>query len=194
MSGAVETLERHEHAEHAAEHGGKHAALVVAVLAALLALATVRAKQAELSVQSNLIAAADAWNQYQAKSIRSAIARDLERLTTTLDRPADPTLAAKRVALISTLQSDQKHYDSDPKDGKEAISARARGFERARDRSIEEFHAFDNVTAALELGIVLATASAITHSRMLIRIALALGAFAIVLAALGLTEPSLAAF
>ncbi len=194
MSGAVETLERHEHAEHAAEHGGKHAALVVAVLAALLALATVRAKQAELSVQSNLIAAADAWNQYQAKSIRSAIARDLERLTTTLDRPADAGLAAKRVALISTLQSDQKHYDSDPKDGKEAISVRARAFERARDRAIEEFHAFDNVTAALELGIVLATASAITHSKMLIRIAIALGVFAIVLAAFGFTEPSLAAF
>ena len=43
-------------------------------------------------------------------------------------------------------------------------------------------------------GIVLATASAITHSKMLIRIAIALGVFALVLAAFGLTEPSLAAF
>ncbi len=190
----LETLEHHEHAAHAAEHGAPHAALVVAVLAALLALAEVQAKHAEIQVQSNLIAAADAWNQYQAKSIRSAIARDLERLSGTLDLPADAARATQRVALIKTLQSDQTHYESDPKDGKQAISVRARGFEEARDKSIERFHAFDNVTAALELGIVLATASAITHSKMLIRIAIALGAFGIVLAVLGLTEPSLAAF
>ena len=190
----LETLEHHEHAAHAAEHGSKNAALLVAVLAALLALAEVQAKHAEIQTQSNLIASADAWNQYQAKSIRQAIARDLERLSGTLDTPSDPALAVQRKALIKTLRSDQAHYESDPKDGKIAIAARAHGFEEARDNSLERYHAFDNVVAALELGIVLATASAITHSAMLVRIAFGLGVVGVVLAVLGFIAPSLAAF
>ncbi len=190
----LETLEHHEHAAHAAEHGNKNAALLVAVLAALLALAEVQAKHAEIQVQSNLIAAADAWNQYQAKSIRQAIARDLERLTATLDTPAAPALATQRTALIKTLQTDQRHYQDEPNDGKTAIAARAKAFEEARNNSLERFHAFDNVVAALELGIVLATASAITSSKMLVRIALGLGAASVILAILAFTEPTWAAF
>jgi hypothetical protein len=191
---ALETLEHHEHASHAAEHGNKNAALLVAVLAALLALAEVQAKHAEVKVQENLIAAADAWNQYQAKSIRQAVARDLERLSGTLDMPADPALATQRKALLKTLHGDQEHYESDPKDGKTAIAARAHGFEDAREESLERFHAFDNVVAALELGIVLATASAITQSKMLVRLALGLGLLGVVLAVLGFVAPSVAAF
>lgn len=190
----IETLEHHEHAEHAFEHGSKQAALLVAVLAALLAVAEVQGKQAELQVQSNLIAAADAWSQYQAKSVRQAIARDLERLASTLDAPAQPTLAAQRQQLLKTLASDQKHYESDAQDGKEAVSMRARAFESARDESIERFHAFDNATAALQLGIVLATASAITRAKLLFRIAFALGVVGVILGVLARVAPSLGAF
>ncbi len=74
-----QSLEHHEHAEHAAQHGAKGAALLVAVLAALLALVEVQGKHAEILVEENSISAADSWSQYQAKSIRQAVARDIGR-------------------------------------------------------------------------------------------------------------------
>jgi hypothetical protein len=190
----IQTLEHNEHAQHAAEHGGKRAALLIAVLAALLALVEVQAKHAEIFVDEDSVAAADSWSQYQAKSIRQAVARDLQRLAMTLDVPSQPDQAAGRQALLKALQEDQEHYEKDPKDGKQIIARRAHGFEEARDHTLERAHAFDNAAAALELGIVLATASAITASAMLIRIALGLGVAGIVLGILGLVAPGWAAF
>ena len=65
-----EVLEQQEHAEHAAGHGNKRAALLIAVLAAGLAICEQQGKHAEIAVQENAILTADAWAQYQAKSIR----------------------------------------------------------------------------------------------------------------------------
>jgi hypothetical protein len=187
-------LEHHEHAEHIAEHGAKHAALLVAILAALLALMEVQVKHAEIAVEENSIAASDAWNQYQAKSVRQATAHDLELMTESLDPPTQPDVAARRASVLKTLRSDQEHYAKDPKDGKDAIAERARGFEEAREHALHRDHTFDNASAALELGIVLATASAITSSKMLIRLALGLGALGLLLGALGFVAPQWGTF
>ncbi len=187
-------LEHHEHAEHIAEHGSKYAALLVAILAAILALTEVQVKHAEIAVEENSISAADSWNQYQAKSVRQATAHDLELMAQTLDVPTQPDIAARRAEVIKTLRTDQEHYARDPKDGKEAVAERARGFEEAREHALHKAHTFDNAAAALELGIVLATASAITSSKMLIRIALGLGAAGLVLATLGFLAPQWGTF
>jgi len=189
-----QSLEHHEHAEHAAQHGAKGAALLVAVLAALLALVEVQGKHAEILVEENSISAADSWSQYQAKSIRQAVARDIGRLAATMDVPAQPDRAAGREALLKALQQDQERYEKDPKDGKEAIAGRAHRFEAARNETLERAHAFDNAAAALELGIVLATASAITASGMLIRLAMGLGVAGVVLGGLAFLAPAWAAF
>jgi hypothetical protein len=189
-----ETLEHQEHAQHAAGHGSKNAALLIAVLAALLALVEVQAKHAEIQVEEDSVAAADSWSQYQAKSIRQAIAHDLQRLIATLDPPAVPDRLAARQDLEKGLADDQLRYDKDPKDGKQAIARHAHELEAERDETLERAHGFDNASAALELGIVLATASAITNSKMLIRIALGLGIAGVALAICAHFAPSLAAF
>jgi hypothetical protein len=181
-----QSLEHHEHAEHAAQHGGKGAAL--------LALVEVQAKHAEILVEENSVSAADSWSQYQAKSIRQAVARDIDRLAATMDVPAQPDRADARQALLKALQLDQERYEKDPKDGKDAIAAKARRFEEARDQTLERAHEFDNAAAALELGIVLATASAITASRMLIRLAMGMGVVGVGLGALGFLAPAMAPF
>jgi Domain of unknown function (DUF4337) len=188
-----ESLEHQEHAEHAAVHGNKRAALLIAVLAAALAICEQQGKQAEIAVQEQAILTADAWAQYQAKSIRAAVAEDIERLASTLDRPADADLIATRVSVLKQLQADQVHYNTDAKDGKEAIAARARDFDATRQESLERYHSYDNAAAALELGIVLATASVITASKLLIRFAYLLGGIGIVLGLLGFLAPSLGA-
>jgi Domain of unknown function (DUF4337) len=188
-----ESLEHQEHAEHAAVHGNKRAALLIAILAAALALCEQQGKHAEIAVQEQAILTADAWAQYQAKSIRAAVAQDIQRLASTLNPPVDADLIATRVNVLKQLQSDQMHYETDPQDGKAAIAARARAFDAARQESLERDHSFDNAAAALELGIVLATASVITASKLLIRFAFVLGGVGIVLGVLGAVAPSLGA-
>jgi hypothetical protein len=194
MLDTVAYQEKAEHATHAAGHGSKHAALLIAVLAAALAVSEQQGKKAEIAVQENSILAADAWNQYQAKSIRSALAEDLQRLGATLDTPAQPDRAAARSAFLRQLETDHVHYETDPKDGKSAIAVRARVFETVRQEQLERTHTYDNAAAALELGIVLATASVVTLSRPLLRLAGGLGVVGVVLGVLGLLAPSLGAF
>ena len=188
-----ESLEHQEHAEHAAHHGNKRAALLIAVLAASLAICEQQGKHAEIAVQEQAILTADAWAQYQAKSIRAAIAEDIQRLATSLDRPADADMIAVRANVLKELKSDQIHYETDAKDGKDAIAARARAFDAARQEALERDHTYDNAAAALELGIVLATASVITASKLLIRFAYVLGGIGIVLGVLGFVAPTLGA-
>lgn len=212
MTSAYQSLEQHEHAGHIA-HGGHDAspegqgkaqpeahahsganpaqwtALLVAFLAAGLAIGEQGAKQAEIRVQQRAIDAADAWAQYQAKSTRGTIAKDVGAILSVLDVGSDPAAVARRDALIAKLRAEQDAYEHDPKDGKEAISQRAHRFEHERDHSMEQTHAYHNGSAAYELGIVLATASAITRSKPLLYVALGLGLAGIVFSLLGYFAP-----
>jgi hypothetical protein len=187
-------LEHQEHASHAAAHGGKTAALLVAILAAGLAVCEQQAKHADIKVEANAILATDSWNQYQAKSIRQLMSQDLSALTDAFDPSADPAFARKRAALVKRFDDDAAKFQKDPKEGKEVVASRAREYEGIRDEALERAHTFDNAAAALELGIVLATASAITVSTMLIRFSMLMGMLGAVLAVLGWTFPSLGAF
>jgi hypothetical protein len=186
--------EHAEHAEHAAEHGNKKAALLIAVLAAGLAICEQQAKHAEIAVEANAINAADTWNEYQAKSVRSAMAQDLERVAATLDTPAQPDKAAQREDTLKRLRSDREHYDSDSKTGKEALANRARSFEEIRDHQVERSHTYDNAAAALELGIVLSTASVITNAKLLLYFAFLMGAIGVVLGIFGAVAPETLVF
>jgi hypothetical protein len=201
----LKSLENHEHAEHMAhashphtEHadnnsGSQHAALLVAVLAACLAITEQGAKHAEIRVAENSIFAIDAWSQYQAKSTRGSFSKDFSDMLGVLG-VADPEVAALRTKLAERLKQDQDRFESDPKDGKKAIAQRAEAFEEVRDHSLEQTHAYHNAAAAMELAIVLSTASAITKSRLLIIMALCLGIAGGVIAVLGYVAPQLGAF
>jgi len=191
---ASQSHEHAEHAEHAAHQGNKNAALLIAVLAAALAICEQQAKRAEISVEANAVLAADTWNEYQAKSVRSAMAQDLERVASTLDPPAEPERAAQREDTLKRLRSDREHYENDPKTGKDALAKRAHAFEEVRDHSLERAHTYDNSAAALELGIVLSTASVITNARMLLGFAALMGAVGVILGIFGAVAPELVVF
>ncbi|GAC1346441.1 MAG: hypothetical protein NVSMB18_28680 [Acetobacteraceae bacterium] len=206
MTNAIESLEQHEHAEHLA-HGAAHgapngapgdhpraasmqwSALLVACLAAALALAEQGAKHAEIRVQQASIDATDAWAQYQAKSTRGSMAKELAAVVTALSPGADPAAAAARDKALALLKADQDRFENDPKDGKDAVSRRAHAFEHVREHSLEQTHAYHNGSAAMQLGIVLATASAIIRSKMLLRMAFGFGLVGAILAALGYLAP-----
>jgi hypothetical protein len=184
-----ETLEQHEHAEHAAEHGKRWSALLISALAAGLAFTEQGAQHAQTAMSAHSITAADLWAQYQAKSIRANEAKDLAAVAAV----AAPEGAA-RDALVAKLQGDVTHFENDRATGKAAIAASAKAEEAARDAAHEKLEAFDNAAAALQLGIVLTTASVITGSNVLLALGGLLGVLGGVLGVLGLVRPELAVF
>jgi len=189
---AVKAMEHGDHAEHAAHAGSNRAALLVAVLAALLAICEQHAKHAEILLEESSIGATDAWGQYQAKSTRAMIARDLADAF----EAAQPQPAAesdRESIVIKRLRDDAVHFEHG-KDGKDAIGKHARDLEEHRDQLIEQVHAYDNAAAALELGIVLSTASAITAAAPLLVLACCVGATGAILGILGYVAPTWAAF
>ncbi len=212
MPSAYESLEHHEHAGHIAHgdhegHAEGHAAegaqprvssaqwtaLLVAFLAAGLAIGEQGAKHAEIRVQQEAINAADAWAQYQAKSTRGTVAKDVGAIIAVMDVGTDPAAIARRDDVIAKLRAEQDAFEHDPKDGKEAIAHRARHIEEERNHSLEQTHTYHNGSASYELGIVLATASAITRNKPLLYVAIALGVCGVVFSLLGYLAPELGA-
>lgn len=184
-----ESLEAHEHAEHAASHGKRGSALLIAVLAAGLAFTEQGAQHAQTNMSGHAIAAADLWAQYQAKSIRANEARDMAALA----QAAVPEGAA-RDALVARLQGDAARFESDGKTGKTAIADAAHAEEHGRDAAHEKLEAFDDAAAMLQLAIVLVTASVIAESAALVVLGALLGAAGGVVAVVGVVHPGLIAF
>jgi hypothetical protein len=205
---AYKTLEHHEHAEHIAHSGhgesGGHdaakarraqmAALLVATLAAGLAISEQGAKHAEIRTQLNMINATDAWAQYQAKSTRATFTQDIVRMIGVMEPPTSAEIGERRQKAVEAMKQEQERFERDPKDGKEAISHRAHAFEHERDHALEQTHAYHNGSAMMELGIVLATASAIIGSRLLIVMAATIGVFGGLCAVAGYYAPEWGSF
>jgi hypothetical protein len=184
-----ETLEQHEQAEHAAEGGRKYSAMLIAALAAGLAFTEQGAQHAQTAMSESAIAATDLWGQYQAKSIRANQARDFVGLATATAPPG-----AARDAFLAKLHEDIGRFETDQADGKAAIAAHAHALEATRDAAHRRLEAFDNGAAALQLAIVLTTASVITESMMLVLAGFAIGAAGVALSVLGLLRPEWAAW
>ena len=180
-----ETIEQHEHAEKAAEEGRVLSALLIACLAAGLAFTEQGAQHANTRMSASAIAATDLWAQYQAKSIRANEAKDLATVIGTA-APASPD----REQAIATLRADVQHFQTD----KDSIAADAKRHEMERDTAHEHLEAYDNAAAALQLAIVLTTASVITRSRLLTLAGLLLGIAGGALGITGYLRPELAVF
>jgi hypothetical protein len=173
-----ESLEAHEHAEHAAESGRRGSALMIAVVAAGLAFAEQAAQHAQTDLSAHAIAATDLWSEYQAKSIRANQAHGLADLAAVL-APAGPD----RDALVAKLRAEAS--------GKPAIAAHAKAEEAARDHAHERLEAFENAAALLQLAIVLITASVIANSTLLLAGGCLVGALGAAAGLLGLVRPGL---
>lgn len=184
-----ETLEQHEQAAEAAEGGKRYSALLIAALAAGLAFTEQGAQHAQTRMSASAIAAADLWAQYQAKSIRANEAHDLAQAVA-VTAPPSP----ERDATIASLRNDADRFEHDTKAGKAAIAAQAQADEAERDKAHEHLEAYNNAAAALQLGIVLTTASVITNSSMLAIAGFLLGVAGGALGLLGLIRPDWAAW
>jgi hypothetical protein len=168
-------------------------ALLIAALAALLALVSMQDDNtAQDAVRSN-IEASDLWSFFQAKTMRQfVIERDSEMLKIECDG-ASPEKQAAIDDLLKAGAAKSAKYDSDSEsgEGRKELLARAKAAEADRDEALAANNHFGYASAALQLAIVLASASIILGIGWLAYVACGLGAVAVVFASLGVFAPTL---
>lgn len=189
-----------EHEEHG--HGGrgkpvaesrnKKIALLISVIALFLALAEMFGKSAQTEGISLNIKASDAWNFFQAKTIRQTTLRTAAQALAL--EAASVSDEAKKAALLKQVDDWMKtvaRYESDPaeKDGRKELRALAETYEHQRDIYLARYHHYEFASAAYQIGIVLASAAVITEIIALAWLSGLLGAGGLAVMALGIFTP-----
>jgi len=191
MAGAHEELEHAEHIEHISGQN-KKIALLIAVLALFLAFSETLGKSAQTAAISHNVEAANLWAFFQAKNIRRTVvttaAEEMKVSATALSDDAAKAAAAKQ---IDEWQKTAARYRSEPEthEGTVELAERAKEAEHAREESLAKYHHYELASAALQIGIVLASASVITGMLLLAWLAGGLGLVGLAFMAIGLLAP-----
>ena len=188
--------EAHEHAEHAEEasHHNKGVALLISVLALFLALSETLGKSAQTSALTDTVQASDTWAFYQARNIRqTTVATQKEVLELQAATETDATKKAGLTKKIEDWEKRTKRWESDPErgEGMKELMAKAKGLGARRDHKLEQYHNFEFASAALQIGIVLASASIITSIMGLAWLSGLAGLVGVGFMVLGLYAPAL---
>jgi hypothetical protein len=184
MSGGHEVVEEIEHAS----HENKGIALLIAILALFLAFASAMGKGAQTEAISQNVEASNLWGFYQAKAIRrTTLVTAAEGLKSAVSLENNP--AAKEQ--IDAWNKTAARYASEPetKEGTKELAERAKVAEERRDTSMAKYHNFEIASAALEIGIVLSSATIITGMIALAWIAGGLGLVGIAFMGIALFAP-----
>jgi len=172
---------------HVDAHGGnKRVALLISVLALVLAFAETLGKAAQTTATAANIEASNLWAFFQAKTIRQ----------TTLRTAAEQVEAANAGEAAKTQVAKWKEtaerYQTEPEtgEGRKELAARAKAAEQKRDRSMSAYHHYEVASAAVQIAIVLASASIITTMPVLVWLAGALGLAGIAFCVIGFWFPA----
>ncbi|HWT02925.1 MAG TPA: DUF4337 domain-containing protein [Pyrinomonadaceae bacterium] len=163
------------------------AALVIAVMAMLLAITSLGGGNVAEDIVANNIQAGNLWSFYQAKNARQTsykLAADELGTEIQLHQGSmTPELRRSLEAKIKQYEETVARYESEPDkgEGKKELSERARSFEAERDRALKQDTSFDLAEALFQIAIVLASVAILSSSRMILRLAVVLGAAAAVL-------------
>ena len=172
---------------HVDGHGGnKSIALLISVLALVLAFAETLGKSAQTAALASNIEASNLWAFFQAKTIRQ----------TTLRTAAEQTqiIASNEKAKqqIEAWRKTAQRYQSEPEtsEGRDQLAARAKEAEKKRDISMAAYHHYELASAAVQIAIVLASASIITSMVALVWAAGALGLLGVAFCVIGFFFPT----
>jgi hypothetical protein len=179
-----------EHGGHAPSQGGtrnKRIAVLISMLAALLAVVEIGGKSAQNTSLSANIEAANLWSFFQAKTIRMTTLRTAAEAFDTL--PPDEATSRR----IAEWRAAAQRYDTEPDtgEGRSELAARAKAAEARRDHALAAYHMFEFGAAAMQIGIVLASAAVVTGVTALVLGAGGLGLVGIAFALLGWLAPTL---
>jgi hypothetical protein len=186
-----------EEAAHEAMHlegPNKRIALLISVIALFLAFSETLGKAAQTNGIGYNVEASNLWAFFQAKTIRmTAVRTAAEVVELDVVATADPSQRDAKLKRIDTWLKTAARYDTEPEtqEGRKELSARAIAAEKKRDDALTRYHHYEIASAALQIGIVLASASVITGMIVLAFTAGGLGLVGIAIMGLGLFKPEL---
>jgi hypothetical protein len=171
----------------------KNVAMLIAVLALVLAISETLGKSAQTAALSLNIEASNLWSFFQAKTIRSTVLK-----TAAEEHEAQlPGVANKKVLeqidkQIAAWKKTIGRYDTEPEtnEGRKELAARAKAAELKRDTSLSAYHHFEVASAAVQIAIVLASATVITGAIWLTWIACGLGLAGLIFCTIGIFWPT----
>ena len=164
----------------------KQVALLISVLALVLAFSETLGKAAQTSSIGYDIEASNLWAFYQSKTIRRTTLRTAAEQLSVL---SDSEHSKKT---ISEWKKTAERYQNEPEtgEGRDQLEARAKAAEKKRDYQRAAYHHFELSSAAVQIAIVLASASIITAMTALAWLAGGLGAVGIVFCVIGFWFPT----
>ncbi len=172
----------------------KHIGVIIAVMAAVLALTEAAARNAQVDTVRDTIEASDTWAFYQAKNIRAntlrASADELEIAAMSL-RPGAQTAAITKK--VEEWRATVKRYESDPEkgEGMKELTDKAHGIVAHREERSAAGENYEHASAALQLGILLASAAVVTGLVWIAYIGAGLGVIGVLFAVLAMVAPHL---
>ena len=190
----MEAQEIHERIEDAGHQRNKRVAVLIAALAAMLAISETGGKGAQLYSMNANLEAADTWAFFQAKTIRMTVNRAAADVVEAIAQDApDPATKARVEAKVAAFRDEARRLDSDEqtREGRRELAERAKAAQARRDHEMARYHNFEYGSAALQLAIVLASASVITGVTLLAWTAGGLGLLGTALSLLGWFAPNL---
>lgn len=171
MTETIKPLTRSEHEAQIKDKAG----WVITVLAALLAINTLMGGGNSSKVLNNTIEANNTWAFYQAKSIKQTLA---EMALDDAKRAHDSRKAVELTAKID-------RYENEPKEGKKALMAKAKGLEADREIAKQRSPFYTYAGSLFQIAIVLLTASILAVNDRLFKASLAVGAIGAILMSQG---------
>ena len=165
----------------------KRIALLISVLALVLAFSETLGKSTQTEALSANIEASNLWAFFQAKSIRLTTVRTAaENLAA--EAPASDTARKQVDAWNKTAD----RYQSEPEtgEGRKELADRAKIAEAKRDKLLAAYHQYEMASAAVQIAIVLASASIITGTMVLAWVGAGLGVIGVLFCVLGFFAPT----
>jgi len=183
----------HGHGPANHDEGSKKIGLLIAILALVLAFSETLGKGAQTQALSLNIEASNLWTFFQAKTVRLTMMKTAaETGALDLAQAADPKARDLIDKQVAAWRKTAERYDSEPEtnEGRKELAARAKATEQRRDRSLAAYHNYELASGAVQIAIVLASASIITGLAVLVLVAAALGVMGVVFSLIGFFWPT----
>jgi hypothetical protein len=183
----------HGHGPAHHDEGSRRIGLLISILALVLAFSETLGKGAQTQALSLNIEASNLWTFFQAKTVRLTMMKTAaESGALELAKTADPKTKELYDKQIADWRKNAERYDSEPEtnEGRKQLAARAKATEQKRDRALAAYHNYELASAAVQIAIVLASASIITGLTVLVWIAGALGLVGVAFSLIGFLWPT----
>jgi hypothetical protein len=155
-----------------AKDTSRWAAICIAILAVFLSICVVGGGNATTDATRTNIEASDTWALYQAKHSRQTSYKlAADALQFRLAEPTLPDEVRKRIeTAAAAYKAEIDRLESEPQsgEGKKELAAKARQFEKERDKALRQGGYFDSARAFLQIAILLALAAIVLKNRALL--------------------------